>query len=410
MLVSLCWAKPDICSDSIKTLGYLCDEARLVDEEEEPQQNHITLISNLPVYTDLALEDSVFLGRKVQQKRIRKYMRLITHHTPGNLAAWEEVWKRWKVLTQLMNRMSDESASEDTSVDLVSPVSKKGGKSKLSAPTTASTSSASMKPITPTINRIEFDDEKQTLWQNYTGFLAALGGCCLTSDIPENKGDPRRVSTSSEPATLVEAFMAEMVNLVISDNVFIREGVKEILGADLSPTLYSILFQYLEQQMIRCFDSSGEALCNPRSTLFVEQTVLILKLILDRLVDPGDCLLNIDFSTLIDQFARYVNKLPSNYNTLRIKIKMCHLVEALMQKKEQIVIRDEIRLRNKLLEQIVEWTSDFSLVCCFYVNISYFSNTCTRKRMPRQLTLENQMSVKTKRHTRIWIKHVSKQS
>lgn len=103
LLVSLCWPVPDVCSDAIRCLGYLCEEAHLVgDDEEPPQQNQITLLCNLPVYSGLASEDSVFLGRKVQQKRIRKYMRLITQHTPGTLAAWEETWKRWKMLTQLL--------------------------------------------------------------------------------------------------------------------------------------------------------------------------------------------------------------------------------------------------------------------------------------------------------------------
>ncbi|KAI9317519.1 hypothetical protein BX666DRAFT_2026794 [Dichotomocladium elegans] len=363
LLVTLCSANPDVCSDAIKCLGFLCDEARLVDEEEDPQQSQITLICNLPVYTDLAAEDSVFLGRKAQQKRIRKYMRLITRHTPGNLAAWEEVWKRWKALTQMVSRpVSEEMLSEDNAVE-TSPVpanNKKIVKGRATMPTASAPPAKS--PVTIPA-RIELDDEKQTLWQNYTGFLAALGGCCLTPNLPESKSgvDSRRISAPTEPAALVEAFISEMTALLVSENVFIREGVKEILGSDSSLTLYTLLFRHLERHMTRCFDPAGEAVCTARSTLFVEQAVLVLKLILDRLVDPSDCLLSIDFSTLIEQFARYLNKLPNSFNSLRIKIKMCHLVETLMLKKEQIVVRDEMRLRNKLLELIVEWTSDFAL-------------------------------------------------
>lgn len=362
------------------------------------QHNQITLISNLPVYTDLASEDSVFLGRKAQQKRIRKYMRMITRHTPGNLAAWEEAWKRWKVLTQMLLMSTRGNSSSEEYYNAVDDLS--SGTDATTTTTTTSSSLGSRKPKLPRavpqpgggakststsivggsgsaaaataaaagVMRAEFDEEKQILWQNYTGFLAALGGCCLASESADQSnnaaaGDPRRISapSNSEPAALVDGFMQEMTNLLVSENVFIRESVKETLGSDLSPTLYSILFKHLEATMNRWFGADGEAVCGMRSTLFVEQAVLVLKLILDRLVDPSDCLLSIDFSTLIHAFAKYLNKLPDNFSTIRMKIKMCHLVEAMLQKKEQIIVRDEMRLRNKLLEIIVEWTSDFAL-------------------------------------------------
>jgi neurofibromin 1 len=41
---------------------------------------------------------------------------------------------------------------------------------------------------------------------------------------------------------------------------------------------------------------------------------------------------------------------------------MCQLVEVLMSKKDMVILRQEFGLRNKLLEIIVEWTSDFALV------------------------------------------------
>lgn len=375
LLVSLCSSNPDICSDATRCLGYLCDEARLADEDEDPQQNQITLTCNLPVYADLACEDTVFLGRKVQQKRIRKYLRMITRHTPGNLAAWEEAWKRWKMLTQIMIRYNDESVTDDTSTEISLGSSKKTAKSRPTGSTAQSSQPSSLqttssKPVTISpLGRIDIDDDKQTLWHNYTGFLASLGGCCLASDNQQMTDDPRRSLTPSEPAVMVDKFISEMVNLLVSENVVMREAVKETLGTDLSPALYSILFRHLEAVMSRAFDADGEAVYGMRNTLFVEEAVLVLKLILGRLNDPSDCLLNIDFGALMQQFARYLNKLPNNVATLRIKTKMCSLVEALMEKKEQIIVRDEMRLRNKLLEIMVEWTSDFGLVWIMKLNL-----------------------------------------
>lgn len=380
LLVSLCSANKDICDDATKCIGLLCKEATIVDLDEGGEVNSITIACNLKIYDELSTEDSRFIGRKAQQKRIRKYLRMLHQHTPGNMAAWEEAWKRWKQLTLLMNRLCDNFVEED-SIELSTTVTNNncsGSTTTLTSSTTSVANSTSNKKVpTPTRNdktrpatiiktqpNLDIYEDKAVEWKNFTGFLAALGGCCLVQiNGIGPTDDTRRASTSTEPLVMVDRFLSDMTDMLVSDNVYIREGTKDTLGNDLSPALYVILFRNLESYMTKCFDSNGDAIGSPQNKLFVEQSVLVLRLILDRLVDPGVCLLNIDFSTLIHQFADYLNKLPNTYITLRIKIKMCLLIESIMQKKVHIVLRDEMRLRNKLLEITVEWTSDFALVC-----------------------------------------------
>jgi neurofibromin 1 len=319
LLVLLCSTNKDICDDTSRCLGTLCQEARIVDLDEGIELNHITIACNAKVYEQLCCDDSRYIGRKAQQKRIRKYLRMLPHHTPGNMAAWEESLKRWKQLTQWLIRTAEDD---------------------------------------------EKREERSVEWQNYTGFLAALGGCCLAQDFEfDGKfASDRRISMPVDAAAMADTFIGEMIELLVSENVYMRGGVKDALGNDLAPALYVLLFRHLETFMSKCFDTNGDAIRSPHNKLFVEQSVLVLRLILDRLVDPGDCLLSIDFSTLLNQFADYLNGLPNTYVTLRVKVQMCFLVEAVMQKKDHIVIRDEIRLRNKLLEICVEWTSDFAMV------------------------------------------------
>ncbi|KAI9476341.1 MAG: hypothetical protein EXX96DRAFT_507481 [Benjaminiella poitrasii] len=404
LLVSLCSPIPDICSTAIKCLGYLCREAKLTDEDSlmetasRSSQSLAGFNHNIEVYEDLSYKEPVvgirkqqpFVGRKAQQKRVRKYLRMITIPTTGVLMAWEEIWKRWKVLTQVVSRFGMNSSSLRDLNDIVvnstvsslssssSSVKKIGGlvrHDKLR-------SSAAARPVVPVpVGWVEIDDEKQTEWQNYTGFLAALGGSRLAADTAENEssndakwpkgnhGDTNssnlitnRIASPSRPNSMIDKFIIEMVDLLTSENVMVREGAKDTLGGDLSPSLYSILFRYLEITMTDCFTASGEVVFDNTNTLFVEQTVLVLKMILDRLTNPNDCLLSIDFSTLIIQLANYINRLPQeNYTTMRIMIMMCHLTEVLMLKKEQVILRDDVRVRNKLLETIIEWTSNFNL-------------------------------------------------
>ncbi|CAO3639828.1 unnamed protein product [Cunninghamella echinulata] len=359
LLVLLCSPNPDICSDVIKCLGYLCDEAEYGSEEEDPHLSQITFISNLPVYYELASEDTVFLGRKAQQKRVRKFLRMMNQPTPGNLAAWEEVWKRWKALTMHIFKL-DELVINNNNL-----------KSSGTAGTTTN------KDIKLNGNsHFGLDEEKPIEWQNCTGFLVSLGVCCLADD-PMTKTEnsdrysdsmnnhqfvngTRRMSSPSEPSLMVDKFMAEMITLLVSDHAFIRESVTDALGNDLSPTLYALLFRHMTSITDKLFNAADEPVNNNTNSLFIEQSSLVLKLILDRLVGTNDALLNIEFGVFLNQFSRYVNAHTNNQSILRMKIKLCNLIDTCMSKKEQIVIGNETRLRNKLLDMIKNWTSDTS--------------------------------------------------
>lgn len=69
---------------------------------------------------------------------------------------------------------------------------------------------------------------------------------------------------------------------------------------------------------------------------------------------------NVDFGVLITSFCTYLENLNENSrisDVLRIRIRMCQLVETLMSKKDVIGLRQEIRLRNRLLETLISWSS-----------------------------------------------------
>ncbi|KAF9396273.1 Ras GTPase activating protein ira2, partial [Podila epigama] len=153
-----------------------------------------------------------------------------------------------------------------------------------------------------------------------------------------------------------------MVQLLVNEQVFVRDVVKQTLGSELSPSLYPVLFKQLIYVVSRFFDiQSGEAMCSDQYTMFIDQAISVLKLVLDRMVSPSDAIFSVDFGALVLYFARYLHRLGHSLNGLRVKIKMCQLCETLMPKKEYISLRQEIRLRNKMVEVMIEWTSDFSL-------------------------------------------------
>ncbi|KAI8647143.1 hypothetical protein BD408DRAFT_358792 [Parasitella parasitica] len=369
LLVLLCSYDTDICTLSIDCFSLLCTEVHLTERLDDLQPSSITIVENISCYTELTSHSGVVTGRKSQQRRIRRLLRMINHSSPGMLAAWEEAWKRWKLMTPLVVRTPDDSKDDGSFFE--SNNKKHGGSTwhdKL-----RNTSSRQLMAPTSSSTRLDMiDDDRSSEWQNYAGFLAALGGVCLMTESsvsPSTRLRPndspsysKHILAPVESVTMVDKFVMDMVDLLACDNLIVREWVREILGNDLSPALYHIMFRHLENTLTKCFGpDNSDPICNPRYTLFVEQAISVLKQVLDRLSEKTDNLFTVDFSTLINQYALYLNKLGTNQLSIKIKIKMCQLVEVLMSKKDSVTLRQEFKLKNKLLEIIVEWTSDFSL-------------------------------------------------
>ncbi|KAG1177602.1 hypothetical protein G6F70_005649 [Rhizopus microsporus] len=381
LLVMLCSSDTNICTITIECFALICTEVGLTESFEEYQPSSTIFVENMACYTKLVEDANVVIGRKSQQRRIRRLLRMATHGSPGMLSAWEEAWKRWKLMTPLIVRPPEESR-DDTS-----EVNRKGTGWQDKLRNTSSRHTGSTSTVTTT-NRIErLDEERAAEWQNYAGFLAALGGVCLMTAQNEEFLNSQISSSSGtvhssgiryvpESAVLVDKFLVEMVDLLACDNLLVREWVREILGNDLSPALYHTMFRCLEDTLTQCFSQANknEPICEPRYTLFVEQAISVLKLVLDRLTDKSESLFMVDFSTLISLCTFYVNKLTADAGSIKMKIKLCHLIEVLMLKKDRVTIRQEFRLRNKLLEIIAEWISDYTLAKKPYLSTSQLSS------------------------------------
>ncbi|KAL0094889.1 hypothetical protein F4703DRAFT_1902562 [Phycomyces blakesleeanus] len=374
LLVLMCSSDRDVYNSVIACFDHMCAEARLTGSDVGGNPNSRILGENLPVYAELVAGSSIISGRKSQQKRVCRSLRLMPTHSPGNLAAWEEVWKRWKNMSHTILRPHD---------DVKDDMSEMSRKNILYRHDKVKNNSLQRQAVSiSTSTRLEgMDDDKWIEWQNYAAFLASLGGVCLmasatqtfssaSSGTSSTKGSisysdsghtSQRFSAATESSSMVDQYLLDMVELLISDNVLVREWVREILGNDLSPTLYPTMFRHLENTLQTCFGADNDPICEPQYTLFVEQAISVLKLVLNRLEENVNNMFTVDFSNLIHQYAQYLNKLGCTEMSTKIKIKMCQLCEVLMERKDRITLRQEFKLRNKLLEIIVEWTSDFAL-------------------------------------------------
>ncbi|TPX48503.1 hypothetical protein SeLEV6574_g01999 [Synchytrium endobioticum] len=445
-LVFICSSESDISECAVQCLGYMLEEATITGEaltaragwsvpdfsesqlgtvhDDDSVSNDplrhaagtapssgtgplLTVVENMSMYREMVgLLHSNGRGRREMQQQIWTCLRGFDRPTPGQMGAWEEVYKRWRALSQLITTKSH-AASVNADIDKESVTgSRSNFTSRAPAPRPSFQTSA------------EYSEDRGE-WQNYTGFLCALGGCSLlVGDLTNFPASPsnninslyKHPQSSSSLASLstvatgssiggdasfvetggalspnavtqlmgayinskqtVNRFVAEMVELLTTDNDVVREVVTEFLGGEMAPGLYGILFTHLETAAYRFFDATtGEALCTERHTLLVGSMISVLRIILDRaeeLADRGDPLAAVDFGGLLLQITLYLSRLGvlpgQQIASIKGKIRVCQLVETLIENKQIVGLRQEIRLRNRLVELILEWNSEFSFV------------------------------------------------
>ncbi|KAL3421048.1 GTPase-activator protein for Ras-like GTPase [Phlyctema vagabunda] len=322
-LVSLCSADISTCQLVTTCIGLFCKENQLVSKRSEDSKPALFGLRNIEVFLEISSPDFVFTGLVAFQKRIRGLLRQLRHPTAGILAAWEIVFDKWLRLSKQISARSLEVVEEKTLVE----------------------------------------------WRNYSGFLASLGGTCISNQVsvPEESNSGLaglrwidRLSPETYDDTLLSRFMKQSIQLLASNNVRVREAMREVLSGEVSPPLYVPLFESLEAELELLFDgarSNGTSTALSPNIIFAEQGAALLRSIVERLGGPSEIgsSMSIDIGGLTLNFAKYMNNLTENPSTLRVKIKICQLCETVTRKKELLNLRHDVRIRNQLLEVIFGW-------------------------------------------------------
>jgi len=118
-------------------------------------------------------------------------------------------------------------------------------------------------------------------------------------------------------------FVEELLDWLVCDSVAVRESVKDTIGMEISSALYPMLFSCMRSRVDTFFDTKNEeVIASERATLLIEQLIVIVRLILERVTSFSDTLASVDLESLLLQFSRYLNRLGRTSTSLRIKIKM----------------------------------------------------------------------------------------
>uniref|UniRef100_A0A8D2N5L6 Neurofibromin n=1 Tax=Zonotrichia albicollis TaxID=44394 RepID=A0A8D2N5L6_ZONAL len=337
---------------------HLCEEADIRCGVDEVSVHNF--LPNYNTFMEFAsVSNMMSTGETALQKRVMALLRRIEHPTAGNTEAWEDTHAKWEQATKLIlnypkTKMEDGQVTESLHKTIVkrrmSHVSG-GGSIDLS------------------------DTESLQEWINMTGFLCALGGVCLQhrssaglatysppmGPLNERKGSMiSMVSTEGSVETPVSKFIDRLLTLMVCNHekvgLQIRTNIKDLVGLELSPALYPMLFNKLKNTISKFFDSQGQVLLTDTNTQFVEQTIAIMKNLLDNHTEgSSEHLGQASIETMMLNLVRYVRVLGNLVHAIQIKTKLCQLVEVMMERRDDLSFCQEMKFRNKMVEYLTDW-------------------------------------------------------
>ncbi|QRV73161.1 GTPase-activating protein [Ceratobasidium sp. AG-Ba] len=314
-LIALTSVHQDIVTHASRNLGHLVTIERLELAPEPSGCSADLLLKRASVYEALGDPNVLIVGRIAHQKRVRRLLRTAAAPSTINLATWSECFVRWDERTSRLDHMTD--ASQDGLME----------------------------------------------WQNLTMFLATWGGCCVCDetrfpafrDLIQLEDIPKRMLWPASANKRVEDFIVRMVDMLGSTHLFCRETVKDALGQELHPRLYSMLLnRFLGLVNSRLEDDVvwDESVCK-----FIEQVVTVLRLIFERIESETDTShIKVSVSTLIRGLLQLLHAAPKDHSwAMRIRVKFCTMAHHLFEKRDFLALEKELQLRGELLEAFAEW-------------------------------------------------------
>ncbi|RFU78283.1 neurofibromin 1, partial [Trichoderma arundinaceum] len=320
LLVSLCSADIDVCQLVTSCIGLFLAECSCIGEFTESVKSSASILRNGDIFREIASPAFRFTGLVAFQKRIRNLLRRIQFPTLGILNAWEMAFDRWIYLVQKVSTLHPNSV----------------------------------------------DDRLLSEWRNFSGFLASLGGACTADQaiVIEEPSlhnlrwiDRSSPEQSEEPS--LKRYLKLAIQLLACANVRVREAMREILSSEVSSVLYPALFKSLESELEVLFAGVLAPADKAQETdiIFAEQAASLLKTLVERLEIPADlgAASSVHLGLMTLNFAKFIDGIADTANTLRVKIRVCQLCEAVTKRKEHLNLRDDVHIRNQLLEYTIGW-------------------------------------------------------
>ncbi|KAM3549189.1 hypothetical protein MY1884_008850 [Beauveria asiatica] len=204
-------------------------------------------------------------------------------------------------------------------------------------------------------------------WRDLGGFLVSIGGICTTQQALTLEEPALKTlrwidnhPTGDGEETLLARFLRLGIQLMGCANVKVRETMRDIFAHEVPSCLYQPLFKSLESEVEAFFTDAfapDAERAQDSEIVFAEQAVSLLKDVVERLDSPQDhaAASSVHLGSLTLSFAKFIAECTDTATSLRVKIRICQLSEAVMRRREHLNLRDDVLIRNQLLEYIIGW-------------------------------------------------------
>lgn len=320
LLVALCSANIETCQLVAASIGILLEERQLVSSSSDNPKAYMSLQRNLSTLGEISSPNYRITGLVAFQKRIRVLFRNLACPTPGILQAWETAFEKWIHLAKDLSTMP---------ADLI-------------------------------------EETSMSEWRNLSGFLASIGGICVSNQAASHE-DPSLTDlkwidlpkADNPEEALLHRYLRLSVQLLACSSVRVREAMRDTLSHEMAPQINPLLLKAVESEVEVLLTG---ALAHPdkaqdSEVIFAEQTASLLKDMVENIGSPQHSITasTVHLGVLSLNFAKFVEGVPDTATSLRVKIRICQLVEAVIRRKEHLILRDDVRIRNQLLEFIFGW-------------------------------------------------------
>ncbi|XP_075145354.1 neurofibromin 1 isoform X2 [Haematobia irritans] len=356
------------------------------------------------------------LNRLHLQKRIMQLLRKIEHCVHGVQPAWEETFRNWEIMSKMLQtypkcktddgqaelfhrgvgkrRASHQSSEHDIEEQITEWANMTwfllalGGVCLIKRRQQVVAAQASQQALS---NQTAFHQYSQSLGsfqqplpshvyfhQGSISSLAQNSLHSLSSSSSSGRGslNPNPISLVAVPQgpqqevqyCPVTQFIGQLLRLLVCSNekigLNIQKNVKELVGEEMSTYLYPILFDQIRAIVETFFDQHGQVSVTDINTQFIEHIIYIMKSILDPKPnkDPSNeqpsTSENLGVTSIEGMMlgiVRYVRHLDMTVYAIRIKTKLCQLVEVMMKRRDDLAFRQEMKFRNKLVEYLSDW-------------------------------------------------------
>ncbi|PVG03445.1 hypothetical protein CPB86DRAFT_723065 [Serendipita vermifera] len=218
---------------------------------------------------------------------------------------------------------------------------------------------------------IALTEEQRVEWQNYTLFLASYCGgnfmdksaYATTPIIFQTLASwfgtahtPERLRRVTDFEELTKEFIASVVELLVSDNGFVRETAKEALGTESHPFLFPMILLQLDSVITRLSERRYPDWNPANTSVFIDHALSVLKMIFERIETVADAgHISVDLSHIILQLASILHTWPNTVETFRVRIKFCNLCHNIFSKSDFLAVKKNAIVRNSLLDTIHQW-------------------------------------------------------